>query len=154
MATGSVEIGLGPNGYGGDFALLANGDLALVQDAPGSPAATIQRLVRLILTNPRLQDRVGNQTGDPDDRSNPDYGSGMAVLAVGSNFPLAPAREATLRARIIKALLSDPHIASIPAPTVKVTAGTTPGQAIVNVSCTAITGQSIVLPSLPLPLGA
>ncbi len=65
---GSTEWSISQGGFGGDLELdPVTGDLLLVQDTPGNPAATTQRITRLLLTNPRPLDVDGNPIGFPDD---------------------------------------------------------------------------------------
>lgn len=139
---GNVEVSLTA---GGDFSLASNGDLVLAVDVPNDPAATEQRIIRLILTNPRIQLADGQFT-TPDDICNTDYGSGARAL-VGQ--PITDSLERAFQARIFKALSEDPTIASSPVPTVLVTRTGT-YTVSVSIKCFAVTGEVIVIPSLAL----
>lgn len=139
---GNVEVSLPA---GGDFSLQPNGDLVLVIDVPNVVEATKQRIIRLILTNPRLQLADGQFT-NPDDICNVNYGSGARAL-VGQ--PITDALERTLQARVFKGLSDDPTIASSPLPTVSVERTGT-YTISVSVTCYAVTGEVIVIPSLAL----
>jgi hypothetical protein len=150
MAAGSVEIAISNGGWNGDFALTANGDLQLAIDTPATPAATVQRLVRAIQTTPRLTDAAGNPIARPDDCFNCTYGSGVRALV---NQPITPALIAGLQARIIAALLADPSIAPNPPPVVNV--GQTGTFTVsISVTCFAVSGEIVTIPSLTLPYGS
>jgi hypothetical protein len=141
---GAVEILLP---YGGGFSVDSRGDLVLVQDMPGNPAATIQRLVQLIQTSPRLRDPgSGNFIGRADDLFNPDYGAGAAqdVGQLGTQGVLAD-----LVSRIQAGIAIDPFIAAYPAPVVTAV-NSTPGTILVTVSCTAVTGEPVAIPTQTL----
>jgi hypothetical protein len=142
---GSVEVALA---WGGDFQINALGDLVLAQDTPTSPAATTQRMIQLILTNPRLLDGNGNPIGRADDLFHPDYGAGLNrdVGELGTAGILAD-----LVARIQAGIALDPGIAAFPAPVVTAVIST-PGTALVNVSVTTVTGQYVPVPTQALQI--
>src|SRR5579875_2187933 len=104
MPLGSTEVALP---CGGDFTQQPNGDLVLVTDTLDVPAATIQRIARLILTNARTFDGYGNPVGRADDPLHPDWGSSARAM-VGE--PYTGAFVQALTAKILAALAADPSI--------------------------------------------
>lgn len=149
----AVDLQLaGGIGYGGDLALTPTGDLLKVVDTPGNPAATIQVLTRIILTNPMLTNSAGQNVARPDDLFNPWFGSGVRAL-VGE--PVTPNLVGSIQARILKAISSYPGIRSNPSPVVNVfTDGQNDGQVYVSVQCTTVTGEIVTIPSLALQIFA
>lgn len=135
------------NGWNGDFEIDATGDVVLVQDVQNNPAATQQRLYRLLMTNPRLFDGSGNPISSGDDIFAPDYGAGVRAL---TGQMITPAFITSLQAHILKGLATDPGVAADPPPTVTIT---NVGNNIVqvDVSCNSITGEIVTLPSFKLP---
>lgn len=131
VVTGAVEISLAP---GGDFQLQPNGDLVLAIDTNGATPATQQRLYRLLTTNPG------------DDLFNPQYGAGLPAL-VGQ--PTTAASIAQLRAKILSALLSDPSVASSPAPSITIQPVGTNALRI-SITCYGVNGQIYTIPSFVL----
>lgn len=150
MPVGSVEIALSNSGWNGDFLLTPTGDLQLVTDQPSAPNATMQRLIRLILTNPRLLDPSGNPIAIPNDRFNPTYGAGVRAL-VGQ--AITSAMVSGIQSRIIAALLADPDVATNPPPNVSVTQSSLYAVSV-SVICYAVSGEIITIPSLQLPIGS
>jgi len=132
--------------YGGDLAIMSNNDILLSQDVQGSPEATYERVLRIILTNPITFDANGNPLVRPDDLFHANFGSG-ARAAIGE--PYTPALVSSVNARILAALASDPYVISIPTPTVKWTT-IAPGAYNLVVSLTSVTGQPFTLPPIPL----
>lgn len=132
----------------GDYTLTATGDLALVQDAFRSPAATQQRIVRILMTSPILFDDGRNPIGRPDDLCNPTFGAGLpAIIGKGEDAAL----EAAISSRISAALALDPDIATSPPPTVSVSDdGTGDGALYVSVTCYTVAGQKVTTPSVAL----
>lgn len=139
---GSVEVWLE---YGGDFVLQANGDLLLAQDTANTTDATMQRLVRLLLTNPRVPTAGGYTI--PGDLFNPSYGAGLPASVGGMYNPnSSQGLPDSIQSVVTAALAADPSVASVQSITV------TPQSSglFLNVAVTATNGQTIVLPSLPL----
>lgn len=146
---GSVEFSISEGGYGGDFELdPVTSDLLLVIDQPGNPAATLQRLTRLLLTNPRPRDVDQNAIGLPDDLFHPDYGAGLGA-AVGENF--TPQLVNGMKARILAALANDPYISITPKPIV--TISQSGALLTVSLSCYTVLGDPIVITQLPISGG-
>lgn len=142
MPIGSVEIALPPLG---DISQLSNGDLQLVADSPNVPAATIQRLTRLILTNARITDATSGITSMPDDLFNPSWGAtirGFVGAPIDANINV-------MQGQILKALAKDPDISNVPAPMVLISQinAVTVG---VQITCYALTGELITVPSLAI----
>ncbi len=135
--------------WGSDYQLTATGDLALVQDTAQNPAATKQRVIRLIQMIPLTKDDFGNILSAPDDMFYPNYGSGIRTL-LGQN-PLQTLIN-DIQTHILAALAQDPFIVAAPAPTVAVALNTTQGFLTITVSCTAITGQPITIPPQQFPV--
>lgn len=133
---GAVEVWLSPNG---DFVQTANGDLLLAYDTPTSADATIQRLIRLLTTNARIMGSNGQPISTPGDLFHPGYGASEPA-EVGQ--PITRAFVASLQARILNGLLSDPTIVPVPAPTVVVTQANS-ATVQVAITATTVTGQSV-----------
>ena len=149
---GSTEIWLTP---GGDFVQQENGDLLLAQDTAFTSDATIQRIQRLLLTNARLVSENGTPISAPGDLFNPNYGASLPALV---DQPVTQAFINQLQARIQSALTTDPTISQNPAPSVSVSQ-TDPGtgqvsttSVFVTISAQTVAGQTVVVPSFPIPL--
>jgi hypothetical protein len=132
--------------YGGDLSIQSNNDIQLSIDVQGSPEATYERVLRIILTNPITYDVNGNPLVRPDDLFHANFGSG-ARAAIGE--PYTPALVSAVNARILAALASDPYVVSTPAPTVTWTT-VSAGEYNLVVSLTSVTGQPFTLPAIPL----
>lgn len=144
---GSIEIDISNGGWGGDFSLDSTNDLVLALDRFNTSNATQERLIRLILTNPRISNTLTGLTLPADDRANPTYGAG-ARRSVGA--AITEQLIAFLQAQIIDALLTDPGVVQSPAPQVTITQ-VGAFQLNVSVVCTSVSGQIITIPSLALP---
>jgi hypothetical protein len=140
----AVEVQLS---YGGDFTLTPTGDLAIVQDTPYIPAATIQRVLFLIQTNPAIPYTNSQGTSAPDDIFNPTYGSG-ARLYVGR--PTSQANIDAIQRNILNGLASDPFILQIPPPSVLIDVDNPSGTTMVTVNFKTITGQNVTIPDVQL----
>jgi hypothetical protein len=136
--------------YGGDYTLTANGDLAIVQDTPFYPYATIQRVIFLILTNPRMNNILNTVVGTPDDLFNPTYGAGARAFVGRANGSSNPNVEA-LRNNILNALANDLFIQQNPKPTVTFSS---PDGFQSTVLCTVsfftVSGQNVTIPDIPI----
>lgn len=141
MTAGATEIFCE---YGSDFAILPNGDLQLAQNTTDSTDATTQRIIRLVMTSPRLFIN-GQYVTFPDDLFNPDWGSGQPQLVGKPISVIIPA----LTAQINKALANDPTIAPYPAPTVTITQANN-NTVNVSIQCTAVNGNPVAV-SIPIP---
>jgi hypothetical protein len=134
--------------YGGDWSFTPQGDFATVADTFDNPAATQQRLYRLILTSPRLKDDNGSPLPGtrPDDLFHPDYGAGLRTI-VGESVSAQLLNDA--KSRILAALALDTGIVQFPAPAVTATdyGG---GYVEFDVSCQTVLGQQVTIPSIPL----
>jgi hypothetical protein len=129
--------------FGSDYVQTATGDLALLQDSPNNPVATIQRIQRMIQSIPILRDAAGNAISVPTDRFNVKYGSGAPAL-VGQNP--TPSLESQFRSRILAGLALDPYILPSPPPVVVVSSSPGSGFVVDRVTCTTITGQVVTTP--------
>ena len=110
--------------FGGDLALTASGDLALVD----GPDAAQQRVLRRLLTNPR--DYVWQQS----------YGAGLARY-IGQ-----PASQQRITATILRQMLQEAGVSQDPAPTVSVDVQPT-GVVTATINYTdAVTGQPQTVP--------
>lgn len=121
--------------YGGDYSLTSTGDLQLVKDQPGNPAATTQRIIFLLLTNPG------------DDLFNLDYGAGCRAT-VGR--PNVMANVDAIRRTISSALANDPFVAVSPGPTIGITLSPDNQSAIIAISFFSVIGQYVSLPDISL----
>lgn len=148
MAGGTVEFAFP---WGGDLQQLPNGDLAVVQDAYDNPAATIQRLEVLIMTNPTLRnEQTGQPIGRADDIFNDSYGSGARAL-VGEL--ITDDVIAGIQARVAKAVSGDPGVAKIPAPIIDVQ-DLGNGKISLTISGQTTSGQPFTTPAWRLsPIG-
>lgn len=143
--TGSVDFACP---WGGDFSLTDSGDFAMVVDTPDRPDATIQRITRLILTNPSITGTNGQPT-PPGDMFNPQWGAGVRVR-VGSN--ITPDLIDDITRRIRSGLASDPAVMMNPPPVITITQLSSTALAI-DVQFYVATGQLVVVPTIPLDLG-
>lgn len=132
--------------YGGKLTLTATGDFAIVQDSLDSPDASIQWIQHFIQTNPRLPDGNGGFLTRPDDLFNPDWGGGEGTF-VGEM--ITPDLIGAWQARIISGLRQNPYLAQTPAPTVVIT-DLGNGLVQIDISCYAVTGQLVTVPSQQL----
>ncbi len=141
-ALGSVELWLE---WGGGLQLAPNGDLLLAIDTANTTDATTQRLVRLLMTNPRVPTTNGYTT--PGDLFNPTYGAGLPAAVGGMYDPASSVGlPDSIQAIVSAALASDPSVQSVQSVTVtNQSAGL-----FLDVVVTATNGQTVVLPSLPL----
>lgn len=146
----NVELTLGVNGWNGDFVLTQTGDLALSIDTVSAANATQQRIVRLILTNPRLFDSSNNPIATPNDPFNPTWGAGIRAL-VGQM--ITPPLISGLQYRISSAILADPGVAASPPPVVSVLQISFYAVQV-SVTCYSVSGETITIPSLSLPIGS
>ena len=145
---GSVEWSIGNGGYGGDLDQdPVTGDVLLVVDTIGNPAATLQRITRLILTTPRAFNSNLVAYGSGDDPVNPDYGGGLGAT-VGENYTASLVNFVT--GKIKNGLAEDPYIASNPLPVVSVTSPSY-GLLLVSVTCTDLLGNQINIADLSVP---
>jgi hypothetical protein len=138
MATGAVEAYLD---YGTDLALQANGDLLLAVDNANLTTATVQRIMRLLNTNPALYNDAGIYISAPEDVFNPTYGAGLPA-EIGQM--ITPAFTADIQARIVNALNYDPSIAAHPDPVVTVTQPNI-STILVSIQCTAVNGAPLAI---------
>lgn len=146
MASGAVEIDIANGlGYGGDFSRTPDGDLLKAVDAPTNPAASVQRLNRIVLTTPVLIAADGTRIGRPDDLFNPTFGAGAGAMVGEPSVTVVDG----LRSRILNAIAADTSFASSPAPVVNVT-DLGNGFVQVDISAQTTTGQLVTLPSMPL----
>lgn len=129
--------------YGGDFFQQSNGDLVLATNSLGDPIATIQRIYRLLFTNPRAF-LDGAPTSMPDDVFNPDWGAGLPSV-VGSM--VTTQLLAAIQTRILQALSTDPTIAQTPAPTVAISQVSTTEIEVGPIVCYGISGNVVTVPS-------
>jgi hypothetical protein len=141
-------MALGNSGYSSDIVLTATGDFLVLVDTPTDPAASIQRLNRIVLTDPLSYDADNNPAGRPDDLFNPWFGSGVRV-AVGR--PLTSALTAWIQNHVIAAIAADPNFSTIPAPSVTpYVDGTGDGQILLSITVSTMTGVIVVQPAQPL----
>lgn len=145
----NVEIGLTNNGWNGDFQTDSTGDLVLVSDQPNAPVATQERVYRLLMTSARDTDEeTGSPSSVPDDLFAPDWG---ASLRRRTGEMITPQLLGNIESDIESGLQLDETIDQTTQPTVILT---TPGNNTVQIalSCNAITGDVITIPSFTLPL--
>jgi len=146
---GNVEISLSNNGWNGDFSVDSTGDLILAADVPNSPIATQQRVYRLLMSNPRSFNEATNApVSIPTDLFAPGYGAGLR-MSTGQMMTANLLGE--IESSIYAGLATDPTIVNSPAPIVTIkNAGN--GVLQINLSCTAVSGETINIPSFPLPI--
>lgn len=137
--------------YGGDYSITPTGDLAVIQDQPNNPQATIQRVIFLVMTNPAIPNILGTQTSMPDDPFNPQYGSGARAYVGRTN---TVATIDAVKRNIQNALAGDPFISQNPKPVVNLSPGPDPSTILCQISFTTVTGQNATVPDLILtPFG-
>jgi hypothetical protein len=146
---GNVEIALSPNGWSGDFKTDATGDLVLSVDIPSNPVATKERVYRLLMSNPRFYGDSSNAPiSVPSDLFAPGYGAGLRAL---TGQMMTSTLIGEIESSIYSGLQSDPTILSSPAAQVTVQ-NVGNGVLQVSVSCTAVSGEVITIPSLSLSM--
>lgn len=137
--------------YGGDYSLDGSGDLAIVIDTPNNPAATAQRVLLGILTDPAMANVTNTAISEPDDIFYWDYGSGARAY-VGRNA--STQNLAQLKANVLNFLAADSYIAVTPAATVTFTQGDGTQYSIdtilMVVEFWTVYGQQVTLPSIPV----
>jgi hypothetical protein len=145
----NVEIALTNNGWGGDFQVDATGDLVLVQDANNNPAATTQRVYRMLMTSPRQVDPdTGDPVSIPDDLFAPGYGGGLRVH-VGKM--ITPGLIGEIESDIEAGLQTEDTIDNSQPPSVAITR---PANNLLQIAleCDTVTGEVVSVPSFPLLL--
>jgi hypothetical protein len=133
--------------YGGDFQFDATGDLLTIEDTPTNPAATVQRVIFLILTNPVIENILGTAVSEPDDIFFPKYGAGCRAY-VGR--PNTLSNVDAIQRNIMDGLLADPFISPNPRPTITITpqAYGSPSALLIQVQFTTISGVNATVPDL------
>ncbi len=139
-------VGVSGNGWNGDFAIDDTGDLVLAVDSATSSDATVQRVTRVLLTNPRLFDAAGNPIAEGDDFFHPDLGAGLRA-DVGENF--SDSTIGSIKAAVLKCLADDPGVDPSNPGTVEVTAVDSV-TVTVKIVLNTITGQQAPVPLLTL----
>ena len=141
----STEVALS---WGGDFVIDSTGDLALVQDDGGAYPALTQRITQMALTTPLITAANGSPLSVPDDVFNPTAGAGLrwSIGRLADNALLDQIEMA-----ILEELAREPDVAPEPTPTVTFTVY--PNGATCQVVFTAITGQVVALPPIPITPG-
>lgn len=138
---GNVELDVSNGGYGGVLTVQPNGDWLLAQDTPGNPAATLQRVRRIMFYNARLVDANGTPISFSTDLFYPNDGSSIRAL-VGE--PATATTLAAIKSRVLAGLATDPglrqpfNIFVVPNGTDSVDIGGT---------VTTIEGQLVTLPT-------
>jgi hypothetical protein len=140
----AVEISLI---YGGTLSIGANGDIAISQDTPGSPQATFERVLRIVMTNPIQFDDTGAPVVAPDNLFDTGFGAGVKD-SIGENFTTA--LQKGVNSRIIAACNADPYIVNN-STSVVWTQGQLPGEWSLVLSFTPVGGQPFTSPPIPFP---
>lgn len=149
MSVGSVELYVDNGGWGGDLVLADNGDLLLAVDTLDNPVATQQRLLRLIMTNPAINDlSTGEPISEGDDLEFPWYGSGIRA-EVGQM--ITTDLLARVQASVLTALGTDPFVVQSPSPVVTVTTDNK-SYIFLSVQVTLNTKRTVTLPTLAINL--
>lgn len=136
--------------FGQDWQRSPSGNILLAKDDPkGEATAAQQRLVRIVMTCPRLFDEHGVPIARADDKYNQTFGAGLPAR-VDENVTDEMLHD--IRAAILGAIAIDPGYASLPQPTVEfsrvnaftlaltVTAVTTSGQPVATPAITFRSG--------------
>lgn len=148
IATGSVPAATEWQlSYGGDYVLTPTGDWAIVQDTPSNPAASIQRIIFLLFTNPSLTNAQGTGTTPPDDICFPGYGAGLRMFV---GYPLTTANTDTIVRQIMSGLADSPFVSQNPAPTVTLTPQSDGSTLVISIQFWSVYGQPITLPDVIL----
>lgn len=140
MATTEVALA-----WGGDFVLDSTGDLVLLQDGNGAYPALTQRLTQMVLTTPLITASNGTPLSVPDDVFHPTAGAGLrwAVGRLGDNGLLDQ-----IELAVLEELAKEPDVAPQPKPTVSFVVYQ--NGASCQIVFTAITGQVVALPPIPI----
>lgn len=135
--------------YGGDFVLSPQGGLLLAVDTPTEATSTIQRIQRLLFTNPRIRDAYGNIIARGDSIFYPDYGAGVPSLV---DATMTKALLTQLQATILNQITKDPGIARTPTPVISITSDGIANLTI-SVTVTTVSGQVVATPAYNLAGG-
>lgn len=102
-------------GWGGDLVLSSTGDLQLSYDLPDDARATMERIQRVLNTNPRQWDGFGSVISRGDDQFHPDFGAGLP-----SQVDELPTEQLLtfVQGQVLKGLLGDSSISPSPPPLV------------------------------------
>jgi hypothetical protein len=131
--------------WNSDFVLDATGDLSVAQDSIYSAEATTQRLIRTLLTSPRIKASNGQYISVPDDLFNPDFGAGLRA-AVDMGF--SPKNIAALQTLIFSEIIKDPGVQTTPSPNVNIQLQPGGQTCTLNITFTSVTSQLVALPTL------
>ena len=136
--------------YGKDWQRSPSGNILLAKDDPnGEATAATQRLMRIILTTPRLFDDHGIPVARADDKYNPTFGAGLPAY-VDEN--VNDAVLGAMRAAILGNIAIDPYFVSVPQPTVKFQQQDA-NTLLLWVRAVTTSGQVAATPALPLSVG-
>jgi hypothetical protein len=135
--------------YGGDFQFDTQGSLLLAVDTQAEATSTIQRLQRLLFTNPRIKDVYGNILSRGDSLFFPDYGAGVPAFV---DATMTDALLEQLQSTILDQLSTDAGISRNPAPVVTIA---TDGfdNLTISVTVTTVNGQVATTPAYSLAGG-
>jgi phage baseplate assembly protein W len=136
--------------YGKDFLRSPQGGLLLASDTQAEATSTLQRLQRLLFTNPRIRDAYGNCIVRGDSIFYPDYGVGVPALV---DATMTTALLAQLQATILSQLSQDPGIVRNPAPVVTIASDGVQNLTI-SISVTTVSGQVVATPAYSLAGGS
>lgn len=135
--------------YGGDLQRSPQGGLLLARDTSSEATSTLQRLERLLLTNPRIRDSYNNVVARGDSMFYPDYGAGIPSF-VDANLTSQLLQQ--LQATILYQITQDPGISRNPAPVISVT-GDRVANLNVSVTVYTVSGQIVTTPAYNLSSG-
>jgi hypothetical protein len=135
--------------YGQDLQLSPSGGLLLADDSGTVATASQQRLVRIVMTAPRMFDQSGTPIARGDDLFNQGFGAGLPALVdelVDQTVLFG------IKTAILNAIAIDPNFSKTPAPQVTFSQPD-PQTLLVFVAATTVSGQPVATPPIPLTVG-
>jgi hypothetical protein len=132
--------------YGGDLIRSATGGLLLATDTAADATSTIQRMKRLLFTNPQIVDDYGNVRARGDSLFYPKYGAGLKAYV---DATLTDSLKSKLQATIQDQISQDPGISRNPAPVITISHDGI-SKLYISVTVTTVSGQVVTSPAYDL----
>ena len=131
--------------WGSDLAIGPNGDFKGVTD----DAATKERIVRRLLTNPIGLDSNGTEVAECDYHFHPNYGAGTRRYVHGV---ITQELQQTVQQRVTDQALQEPSVVATPAPVVNVTKTLDGFGLAIDASVSTVTGGIVTIPTIAVTL--
>lgn len=136
--------------WGGDFRVSPQGGILLATDTAAEATSTIQRIQRLLFTNPQNTNAYGNVIARGDSLFYPTYGAGVPSLV---DATMTQSLISDLQSKIQNQLSLDPGIVRNPVPIINVTSDGVSGL-FISVVVQTTSGQVVTTPAYDLSGGA